>query len=262
MSEELVLFDRQDSVAVLTLNEPERMNPIGDVVRLRLIEFLDEISANKDIRAVIITGAGGQFSAGADVKQMSAPTGGPDPLRSKRRLKVLHEVVRAIAVSPKPVVAAVEGVAFGAGLSVVAASDFVIAGKTARLGAAFGRIGLAPDCGLMWSLPQRIGLARTKDLIFTGKPLSAQTAQQYGLVDELVEEGAALERALEKVQEYMNVAPLSIAATKEAAAALPGSLEAALAIETHQQPLLSMSHDHSEARAAFLEKRPPNFSGQ
>lgn len=261
MSEDLVLIEHRDSVAIITLNDPSRMNPISDGMRNGLLNILSDVSADNSVRAIVLTGAGGQFSAGADVRQMGK-TDGPDSARSKRRLKLLQDVVRFIAAGPKPVVSAVEGVAFGAALSMVAASDYVIAGKKARFGAAFGRIGLAPDCGIMWSMPQRIGMVKTKDLIFTGAQVKADEALLIGLVEEVVDEGAALDRALEKANEYKNVAPLSIAATKEAAAQLPDDLNAALNIEIFQQPLLSSTQDHAEARTAFMEKRSPTFIGR
>lgn len=261
MSSELILREDRGAVTVLTLNEPARMNPFSDDMRAGLLAVLDAVMADNRLRVLVLTGAGGQFSAGADVRQMKTAEG-PDPLRSRRRLAVLQGIVRHIATGPKPVIAAVEGVAFGAGLSAAAACDWVVAAEGARFGAAFGKIGLAPDCGLLWSLPQRIGMTRTKDMIFTGQPLEAGAAHRAGLADEVVAQGAALAAALAKAESYLGTAPLSIAATKAALAELPGGLEQALALELHQQPLLSATADHAEARNAFLEKRKPLFQGK
>jgi len=261
MSDDVILREDRGPVAVLTLNEPARMNPFSDALREGLLNQLAAVMADAAVRVLILTGAGGQFSAGADVRQMRAADG-PDPLRSRRRLAVLQNIVRQIATGPKPVIAAVEGVAFGAGLSVVAACDHVVAAEGARFGAAFGKIGLAPDCGILWSLPPRLGLSQTRDLIFTGRSLDADEAHRLGLADALAEKGGALAAALAKAESYLDTAPLSIAATKAALAELPGGLEQVLALELHQQPLLSGTADHVEARNAFMEKRKPVFQGK
>ena len=256
-----VLYEDCGPIRILTMNEPERMNPIGDGLRHQLLAALTEAGSDPVVRAIVLTGAGGQFSAGADVRQMQAATG-PDPLRSKRRMKILHDVIRALAAGPKPVVAATEGAAYGAGLSVLCACDWVVAAEGARFGAAFGRIGLAADCGILWSLPARVGAIRTRDLVLTGRTLRAPEAVELGLADERVPPGRALERALAKATEYLDTAPLSIAAVKAAMAEMPGDLERVLAIETHQQPMMSMTDDHREARVAFAEKRKPVFTGR
>ncbi len=261
-SDSIVLREDHGSVSVITLNEPARMNPFGDAMRERLAAALVDLMSDPSVRVIILTGNGGNFSAGADVRQMQSAGDRPDPQRSRQRLAVLQGIVRQITTGPKPVIAAVEGVAFGAGLSTAIACDYVIVGEGARLGAAFGKIGLAPDCGLLWSLPQRIGLSRSRDLIFTGRPMDASSAADIGMADFLVPTGLALTQALAKAREYLDTAPLSIAATKAALAELPSDLEQAFKIELHQQPLLSSTVDHAEARVAFMAKRKPVFIGR
>lgn len=261
MSEsELVLMQRHGAVAVVTFNDPERMNPFSDRMRTEALTLVDAAMQDRDIRVIVLTGAGGQFSAGADVRQMVLGET-PDPLRSRQRLITLQTLIRLIVGGAKPVVAAVEGVAFGAGLSVATACDFVVASEAARFGAAFGKIGLAADCGLLWTLPQRVGPVRAKDMIFTGKPVNGTEAHALGLVDRLVAPGTALEAALEKAQDYLGTAPLTISTVKAALEEGPKDLEHALRIEQHQQPMMSMTADHAEGRLAFLEKRKPNFTG-
>ena len=255
-----VTTELREDVAILTLDEPDRLNPLSDDMRAGLLAALEAAIADQAVRTIIITGAGGNFTAGADIRQLGLP-GGPDPARSRRRLLPLHRAIELIASGPKPVIVAVEGAAFGAGLSIAAASDYLIASETARFGAAFGKIGLTADCGLVWSLPQRIGRTLARDLMFTGRPVKAPEALAIGIADQLVPEGSALETALAKAAEYRSVAPLSIAAIKHALAQGPAPLSDALALELQQQPMLSMTRDHQEGIAAFKEKRAPKFTG-
>jgi enoyl-CoA hydratase/carnithine racemase len=256
----LVLVERRGPISVVTFNEPARMNPFSDTMRAAALEAVEGEMESSDVRALVITGAGGNFSAGADVRQMGADQS-PGPARSRRVLGPLHGLVRAIIVGPKPVVAAIEGAAYGAGLALAAAADFAISGSGARYGAAFGKIGLTADTGLLWSLPQRIGLVRTKDMIFTGRPILADEAVLIGLIDRVVPAGAALDAAVEKAMEYMSVGPLVIGAVKSALSEGPMNLEAVLRLEGHQHPLLTMTKDHEEGRRAFIEKRTPDFTG-
>lgn len=255
-----VTSERRDDVCVITLNDSDRLNPLSDEMRSALVPALEAAMWDNAVRVVVLTGAGGNFTAGADIRQLSV-SAGPDPMRSRRRLVPLHRSVELIAAGPKPVVTAVEGAAFGAGLSLAAASDFVIAGESARFGAAFGKIGLTADCGLTWSLPQRVGRTLARDIMFTGRPIKADEAERIGIVDRLVPAGDALAAAIEKAADYRNIAPLSIAAMKAAFAQGPGSLSEALALELQQQPMLSMTSDHAEGITAFREKRATRFTG-
>ncbi len=255
-----IIRETRDDVAILTLNAPDRLNPLSDEMRAALLDAVETAMADQGLRAIVLTGAGGNFTAGSDIRQL-AVSATPDPARSRRRLIPLHRLIEMVAGGPKPVIAAVEGVAFGAGLSIAAACDFVVAGDGARFGAAFGKIGLTADCGLVWSLPQRIGRTLARDLLFTGRSVLAEEAHRIGIVDQLVPTGNALAAALEKAADYRGVAPLSIAAMKFAFAQGPGPLSEALALELQQQPMLSMTGDHAEGIAAFREKRPARFKG-
>lgn len=257
---DLVRYEQMDDVAILTLDEPEKLNPLSDEMRDAWSARLEQAMADNSVRTIVVTGAGGNFTAGADIRQLN-PAAGADPFRSRRRLAALHRIVELVANGPKPVIAAIEGAAFGAGFSIAVASDFLIASETARFGAAFGRIGLTADCAIVWSLPQRVGRTLARDLMFTARPVKAEEALAIGLADKLVPAGQALEAALAKAAEYRAVAPLTISTVKAALAAGPNSLDAVLALELQQQPMMSMSQDHVEGIAAFREKRPPVFKG-
>lgn len=254
-----ILRQDHDRVRVLTLNAPTRRNALSPSMRALLRDTLREALQDGHVRAIVLTGAAGHFSAGGDIRAMSESS---DPLTARQRLQILHDCVRLIVDGGKPVVAAIEGFAFGAGFSLACACDHVVAAHGASFSAAFGRLGLVADCGLFWSLPQRVGLGLARDLMLTGRKVEAIEAREAGIVDTLVEDGAALQRALVKAGEYLAIGPLALAATKSALARRPASLEDALAIEADLQAPLRMSQDHQDAIRAFLDKRPARFNGR
>lgn len=258
---ESVLSERREAFRIITFNRPATLNSFTDEMRALALISLREAMDEPGVRAVILQGAGGNFSAGSDVSQMQGD-GHPDPARTRRRLIPLQQLAALIAGGPRPVLAAVEGAAFGAGLSLVTMCDFAVAGEGARFGAAFAKIGYTADCGLIWSLPQRTGMAFARDMLFTGRVVKAAEAAEVGMIDRLVPAGSALDAALEKAEAYLSSAPLSIAAMKAAFVLGPGPLDAVLQLEQQQQPMLGMTADHAEGRLAFKEKRPPRFIGR
>jgi 2-(1,2-epoxy-1,2-dihydrophenyl)acetyl-CoA isomerase len=259
MDQGTVSLQREASALVLTLNAPQRLNALSPHMREMLRDLLREAHTDTAVRSIVITGAGGTFCAGGDVRQMAER---PTPQVARQRLDVLHDVIRLIVAGPKPVVAAVEGNAYGAGFSIASACDHVVAAEDSRFSAAFGRLGLVADCGLFWTLPQRVGLGQTRDLLMTGRPLDATEASRLGVVDTLVPKGTSMEKALAKVAQYAAIAPLAIAATKSALARRPTSLEDALSVEADLQAFLRGTRDHENSCAAFLAKRPMAFEGR
>jgi 2-(1,2-epoxy-1,2-dihydrophenyl)acetyl-CoA isomerase len=259
MDQGTVSHHREGSALVLTLNAPERLNALSPHMRDLLRQLLKEAHADTTVRGIVLTGAGSAFCAGGDVRQMAER---PTPQVARQRLDVLHDVIRQILGGPKPVVAAIEGLAYGAGFSLAAACDHVVAAENSRFSAAFGRLGLVADCGLFWTLPQRVGLGQTRDILMTGRPIEAAEAAQLGIVDSLVSQGEAMEKALAKVASYATIAPLAIAATKSALVRRPPSLEDALSVEADLQAFLRGTRDHELACAAFLAKQPMVFEGR
>lgn len=254
-----VLRRMEGRICLLTLDAPARLNALSPGMRLQLRDLLQAANTDDNVRAIVLTGAGRAFSAGGDVRQMAER---PAPALAQQRLAVLHDIIRLILAGPKPVVAAVDGLAYGAGLSLAAACDHVVASEASRFSAAFGRLGLVADCGLFWALPQRAGLGATRDILLTGRPVEAVEARQLGIVDTLVPAGMALQRALEKATQYEAIAPLAIAATKSALARRPSALEDALAMEADLQAFLRGTKDHASACEAFLAKQPVAFEGR
>jgi enoyl-CoA hydratase/carnithine racemase len=257
-----IKLQRSGPVAVLTLDNPARRNAFTPEMRRSLTAELNALSHDDEVRAIVLTGEGEHFCAGADLSRVGGAAAPPSFIKAGENLKDVHHLARAIVLSPKPIITAVEGDAFGAGLSMVAGSDLAIVARTARFGAAFAKIGIVPDVGLLHSLPNRIGVARTRRLIFMSSMLSGEEAFRIGLADELAESGGALELALRRAEELAQAAPITIALTKGALAAAPMSFDDALRFELMHLPMALASQDSKEGLAAFKEKRKPNFQGR
>lgn len=259
---EFVLRQEHGNVVVFTLNAPQLRNAISLEMREELIRFLQEASNSPTVRAIVLTGAGGNFSSGG---QLQTPGGAaapkPDPQRTKRNITILQDIVRVLSAGPKPSIVAVEGYAYGAGLSLAAACDVLVASDNARFCASFGKIGLIADAGLMWSLPQRVGLGIAREIMLTGRVVSAAEAGEFGLANRVVPAGSALEAALEIASGFTGIAPLAIASMKRVLARGPNSLEDVLHAESDAQPVLALSEDYAEGRIAFKERRAPVFRG-
>lgn len=249
-------------IAVLTLTNPARRNALSTEVRQELLAHMQKYMADSECRALVLTGASQTFCAGGDISQMGTPVGMSSSDYSRMRLGLLHDSVRLMVGGAKPMVAAVEGHAAGAGMSMAAACDYIVAAEDAKFAASFGKIGLIADCGLLWTLPRRVGHARARDLLMTARTITAQEALRIGLIDEVVPKGATLARATEQAKSYRTVAPLSIAALKRTFANDVGDLNQVLLDEVELQGELRVTEDHKEAREAFMQKRPAQFKGR
>lgn len=245
---------RDGATAVLTLNYPERRNALAIPMRERLTAAFDRIEGDAAVRAVVVTGRGGTFSAGGDIAGMDAPT----LAVGRERFRLTHRLVRLVAHCGKPVIAAVEGWCVGGGLSLACLCDTIVAAEDARFMAGFGKIGLVADLGLLHTLPLRVGQSRARQILLYGEPLDARAAERIGLADQLVPPGTALDAALARVRALHDAAPLPIALTKQF---LTAGLDAALDWEREVQSALFQTADHAEGKAAFLARRPPRFGG-
>ncbi len=250
-----LIEERSQDVAVLTIDQPERRNALSSAVKQRLAEAMDRLETDATVRAIVITGAGGNFSSGGDLAEMGTPT----LAEARERFIESHRLVRAIVRSSKVVIAAVEGWAVGAGMSLALVCDTVVAAEDARFSAGFGKVGLIGDLGIAYSLARRVGEARAKQILLYAQTIGAEEAERIGLIDDVAARGNALAGAIDMAQRVRSVAPLSIGATK---AMLVGDLDMVLDREREIQASLLTSQDFLEGKLAFREKRAPNFRNQ
>ena len=239
-------------VLTLTLDYPERRNALAVPLREDLHRILEAAQGDAEIRAIVLTGAGGVFCSGGDISGMDST----DAEAARERMRRTHRIIRLMVAGRLPIVAAVEGWCVGAGLSVACACDTIVAAEDAKFMAGFGKVGLIADLGLPFTLPARIGAGRARQMFLYGTQLDAISAERIGLVDHLVPKGGALAKATELATFLAAQASLPIALTKQI---LAEGLDRALEDERHFQATCFLSADHAEGRAAFLGKRAPQF---
>lgn len=239
---------------VISINVPERRNSVSLALREMLCAALVKAEQDPQVRCIILTGVGGNFCAGGDITDMNVS----DLAAGRDRMRRSHRLVRQMLGMSKPIIAAVEGWAAGAGLSLAVACDTVVCSDNARFAASFNQVGLMADMGLLHTLAQRIGNGRARQVILYGEKFDAEQAYRLGVVDHVVPAGQALEVALGRAQLLEPQAPLPLAFSK---ALLVGGLDALLEREMELQSQLFLSRDHAEGKAAFLGKRPADFQG-
>ncbi|MGQ9692917.1 MAG: enoyl-CoA hydratase-related protein [Thermaceae bacterium] len=248
---------RADGVLILALDRPE-VNALTSDLLLALEERLEEAGQGPEVRAVILTGKGRAFSAGQDLREFEG-----QPPDYEGHLRKYNRVVEALVNLGKPTVAAINGAAAGAGLSLALAADFRIASEAATFTTAFTRIGLVPDSGMSFFLPRLVGYAKALELILLSPRLSAQEALGIGLVHKVVAGERLMEEALNLAKTLAEGPTLALGLAKKALLESHRlSLEAALALEAVLQGQAGQSLDHEEGVRAFLEKRPPRFQGR
>lgn len=245
---------KDDGLLIVTLSEPARRNPVGHATRLALLAHLAEAEADDAVRAVVLTGAGGHFSAGGDIRDQ-----GERSIAAHRdRFATIRDLVLRMVRLSKPLVAAVEGWAAGGGFALAMACPTIIASRQARFTASFTKIGLIPDMGLLATLPARIGPARARQMILDNRVVEAPEAQALGMSDQLCASGEALDRASAIARLQAEAAPLPRQFIIDWFAR---DVAAALDYEQTIQPALLNSLDAAEGRAAFRDKRTPRFRG-
>ena len=256
--EPVVLTRDEQDIRVITLNRPEVRNAIDIPLRLELIGAIEAAWADDQVRVLVLTGAGGAFCAGGDIATMRTMTHD----EAVARAELTEQVARTMWAGAKPMLAAVEGPAFGAGLSLALACDRIVAAADARFGAAFTRVGLAGDMGVMATLPERLGPARAKQFLMLSQQVKAPEALSLGLIDRVTEPGTAVAAALEDARQLAAGPPLALAAIKTTIGRDPLSRAEMLRLEEETQVAMYTSADFAEGVAAFREKRPPVFRGR
>ena len=258
-----VLLQRTGAVAVLTLNRPEALNSLIVEMKVALLRAVEAVRDDDGVRAVVLTGAGRAFCVGQDLREHAAllEAGDPAPLSTVR--EHYNPVVTALAEMGKPIVAAVNGTAAGAGLGLACAADFRIGALDARFTTAFTGIGLTADSGLSWTLPRLVGTGRATALLLLAEPFSAEQALEMGLLNAAVPPEAVLPAALE-LAERLSRGPTTAYACVKASVrfAADSTLVEALAEEDRQQTLAGRTQDHAAAVRSFLAKQPAVFSGR
>ena len=254
----MVLKERQDGVLVLTLNRPEKLKAITGELLDALYAALKEGEEDREVRALLLTGAGRAFSAGQDLTEFGDRK--PD---YEAHLRRYNRVVEALSGLEKPLVVAVNGVAAGAGMSLALWGDLRLAAVGASFTTAFVRIGLVPDSGLSFLLPRLVGLAKAQELLLLSPRLSAEEALALGLVHRVVPAEKLMEEALSLAKELAQGPTRAYALTKKLLLETYRlSLTEALALEAVLQGQAGQTQDHEEGVRAFREKRPPRFQGR
>lgn len=256
---ETIILERDGPIARITLNRPDRLNSFTAAMHEELKNALDEID---DCRVLILTGAGRGFCAGQDLNDRAVSNGRPVDLGQTVET-CWNPLVRKLTSMNQPVIARVHGVAAGAGANIALACDLVVAGRSAKFIQSFAAIGLIPDSGGTWVLPRLVGQARALGLALTGEPLSAEKAEEWGMIWKCVDD-EALDAEVDAIaQKLASLPPLGLAATKDM---IRESWQHTLEQELHRQRnmmcRLGYTQDYREGVAAFMEKRPANFVGR
>lgn len=258
MTTKSILTNYHDGVMTITLSRPKQLNSFDEEMHLALLTVLKSAKHDESVRAIIITGSGKGFCAGQDL-------GNRDPRKQTYDLgqtitEFYNPLIKLLKNLGKPTIAAVNGVAAGAGIGIALACDIVLCADKAKFAMAFGKIGLVPDSGLTWTLVQLVGLARAKALVLTNATLSAEQALEYGLVWKIYESERLMDEAIKLATNLAYGPALGTALTIEALnKATENCLEEQLGIEASYQQTAGYSDDYKEGVTAFLEKRPAIF---
>ena len=260
MSQPQILYEIADRVAVVTLNRPEVMNAFGGTMREDLLKLLQHAEGDKSSRCVVITGAGKAFCAGGDVASMAEMQAKNDASAIPQRMKIGAQVVNLIRSMTKPVIAAVNGAAAGAGMNLALACDIRIAAQSARFSESFVKIALVPDWGGTYLLTQLVGTAKAMELMMSGDRIDAAEALRIGILNRVCPDETFRAEVMTFARQLASGPADTLAHIKHATyVGVAGTLSDALKYEEHAQEAVFLSDDAREGMRAFLEKRAPKF---
>ncbi|HCH7893103.1 2-(1,2-epoxy-1,2-dihydrophenyl)acetyl-CoA isomerase PaaG [Raoultella ornithinolytica] len=258
-----ILSEVEQGVMTITLNRPDRLNSFNDLMHQQLAACLTQAERDENVRCLLITGAGRGFCAGQDLNDRNVDPSGPAPDLGLSVERFYNPLVRRLAALPKPAIAAVNGVAAGAGATLALGCDIVLAARSANFVMAFSKLGLVPDCGGSWFLPRVAGRARAMGLALLGEKLSAEQAAQWGMIWQLVEDAELADTSRQLARHLATQPTFGLGLIKKALqASETNGLDAQLDLERDYQRLAGRSDDYREGVSAFLAKRPPQFSGK
>ncbi len=261
MSYENIIVEREDKIAVLTVNRPKVLNALNDATIAELDRAVDELAADDNVKAIVLTGAGDRaFVAGADINELQALR---DAMDAYGKVSHGHDLLRKIEGLSKPVIIAINGFALGGGCEIAMAGDIRIAADTARLGVPEINLGLFPGYGGTQRLPRIVGKSLAKLMILGGDHIDAQEALRIGLVDKVVPAADLMATAKDLAKRLSSKAPIALKLAKQCVdVGMEMGLEQALAYERAQSAIVQSTQDRIEGTTAFLEKRKPQFRGQ
>lgn len=254
--QQTLLLDLADGIATLTLNRPRQKNALDTAMRDALRDAVQRIRADRTVHAVILRGAGDDFCSGGDIRGMNVT----EAEAGRNRMDDLHGWIALLADLDRPVVAAVDGVAYGAGFSLALLADFIVASPRARFCMPFIKVGLVPDCGALYTLPRIVGMARARELVFSAREVGAQEAREIGVVAEIAPQEQLHQRARALACGLVSASPVAFAMTKRALNQSVGSdVRTMLELESLGQGIAFTTAYHREAVRRFKEKEPPLY---
>ncbi|MDZ7853860.1 MAG: 2-(1,2-epoxy-1,2-dihydrophenyl)acetyl-CoA isomerase PaaG [Halomonas sp.] len=263
MSEAPLLYAVEDGVARITLNRPDSLNSFNAEMHAEMRQALKALRQDGSVRALLLTGNGRGFCAGQDLSDRNVAPGAEAPDLGESLEKRYNPMLRTLKDLPFPVICAVNGVAAGAGANIALACDIVLAARSASFIQAFCKIGLIPDSGGTWTLPHLVGMARAKGLAMLGDKLSAEQAEQWGMIWKVVDDESLQDEALSLAHHLANQPTRGLALIKRALhASTDNSFDTHLDLERDLQRLAGRTDDYREGVSAFMDKRQPSFKGE
>ena len=264
MSYQDILYEKNDRIATLTFNRPDRLNAITNVMRSEILESMRDASSDDDMRVVVLKGAGKGFCAGADLGGERQQNEAEPPPNSRLPRDSFQEAfARIMWDMPKPAIASINGAAAGLGFGMALTCDIRIASSLGKFASAFSRISLVPEACMTFYLPRIVGLARAAEILYTGRQVQADEALSVGLVNQVVPPEELNDAVTQMANTLANAAPIAIQLTRrELYRGLEGTFDGQLEMELYHQRFVQGSRDSKEGPRAFMEKREPNFEGR